>query len=249
MIDAVGNVSSVLLIGGTSELGQAVLTRLTGPRLKRVVLAGRPSRELRAAAARVRACGVPNVEVLEFDATDPTGHPAVIEAAFTQGDIDVAIMAVGFAPAFDADRPDPGLAARCIEANLTGTVSCGLDIARRLRGQGHGTMVYFASAAPAGRTPTDFVFATSQAGVASFATGLSQWMRGSGARVVLVRLGHIPTKLGALTDSHLPLAEPADVAAAVADAIRGRRRSVTYVPANARRRALLRLPRGRKFRR
>lgn len=248
MIDAVGNVSSVLLVGGTSELGQAVLTRLTGPRLARVVLAGRPSAELEAAAAHVRACGVAKVQVLSFDATDPAGHAAVVEAAFGSGDIDVVIMAVGSVTVLDPDRPEARMAALGIETNLAGPVGFGLAVAARLRAQGHGAMICFAGSAPIGSTPTDVVFAAAQAGFDTFALGVSRWLRGSGARLILVRPGHIPTKLGAPTHRHQPVADPTDVAAAVATALRSSRRTVVYVPPNARR-VRLRLPGTGRFRR
>jgi len=248
VIDAVGNVSSVLLVGGTSELGQAVLTRLTGPRLARVVIAGRPSTELEAAAAHVRACGVTTVEVLSFDAADPARHAAVVEAAFAGGDIDVAIMAVGSVSALDADHPDPRQAALGIDTNLAGPVGIGLAVAARLRGQGHGVMICFAGSIAAGSNPTDVVFAAAQAGFDTFALGVSRWLRGSGARLILVRAGHIPTKLGAPNPRDLPVADPTDVAAAVAAALRSGRRTVVYVPPHARR-TRLRLPGTGRFRR
>ncbi|MDQ4092671.1 MAG: decaprenylphospho-beta-D-erythro-pentofuranosid-2-ulose 2-reductase, partial [Actinomycetota bacterium] len=41
MIDAVGNPQSLLLLGGTSEIGLAVAERFVRDRTRRVVLAGR----------------------------------------------------------------------------------------------------------------------------------------------------------------------------------------------------------------
>ena len=49
VIDAVGNPQSVLLLGGTSEIGLAVVEAFASDRPMRVVLAGRPSERLDAA--------------------------------------------------------------------------------------------------------------------------------------------------------------------------------------------------------
>ena len=54
MIDAVGNPQSVLLLGGTSEIGLAVVEAFANDRPMRVVLAGRPSARLDAAKMRAR---------------------------------------------------------------------------------------------------------------------------------------------------------------------------------------------------
>lgn len=60
-----------------------------------VVLAGRPgSRHREAAIESIREAGAASVRWLDFDAADPAGHPAVIQAAFDQP-VDVAIVAFG----------------------------------------------------------------------------------------------------------------------------------------------------------
>lgn len=57
MIDAVGTPQSVLLLGGTSEIGLAVVDAYAARRSLRVVLAGRPSERLTAAADRLQRTG------------------------------------------------------------------------------------------------------------------------------------------------------------------------------------------------
>ncbi len=54
MIDAVGNPQSLLLLGGTSEIGLAIAERYARRRPLRVVLAARPSPRLDAAAEQLR---------------------------------------------------------------------------------------------------------------------------------------------------------------------------------------------------
>ena len=55
MIDAVGNPQSILLLGGTSEIGLATVRAFAADRALRVVLAARPGPRLDAARKAVLA--------------------------------------------------------------------------------------------------------------------------------------------------------------------------------------------------
>ena len=55
MIDALGTPSSLLLLGGTSDIGVAVAERYLDQRPLRVVLAARPSPRREARAERLRS--------------------------------------------------------------------------------------------------------------------------------------------------------------------------------------------------
>ncbi|MDQ2724705.1 MAG: decaprenylphospho-beta-D-erythro-pentofuranosid-2-ulose 2-reductase, partial [Actinomycetota bacterium] len=57
MRDSLGAIGSVLVLGGYSEIGLAIATRLAGPRHATVVLAGRDETKLAAAADAVRGAG------------------------------------------------------------------------------------------------------------------------------------------------------------------------------------------------
>ena len=92
VIDAVGNPQSILLLGGTSEIGLATVEAFASDRPLRVVLAGRPSPRLDEAKARLEARGCA-VEVIPFDARE--GDVEVVAKAFASGDIDVALVAFG----------------------------------------------------------------------------------------------------------------------------------------------------------
>src|SRR5215469_12018886 len=81
----------VLLIGGTSEIGLAILTALRLPAEADVMLAGRDADRLRLAAATLPA----RVTVLPYDATDPAAHEKLVAEAFAGGPVDVVISAAG----------------------------------------------------------------------------------------------------------------------------------------------------------
>jgi hypothetical protein len=84
VMDAVGDVQRVLLLGGTSEIGLAVLRRLAGRRHLAAVLAGRPTDRLDAVAAELRAEGH-DVDLVHFDAEDRRTWAPAVEKAFAGG--------------------------------------------------------------------------------------------------------------------------------------------------------------------
>ena len=118
MIDALGNPQSILLLGGTSEIGLAVVEAFATDRPLRVVLAARPSERLDAARARLEARGCA-VELLPFDAEALETHSDVVRKAFTGGDIDVAVVAFGLLGDNEKAWTDASLAVRLAQVNYT----------------------------------------------------------------------------------------------------------------------------------
>ena len=95
MIDALGNVQSVLLVGGTSEIGHAILTRFAqGGRLQRIVLLGRNEEALEQTAEKWRDAGVEATGVLA-DLSGELDVPVLTGRCFDGGGIDVVVLAAG----------------------------------------------------------------------------------------------------------------------------------------------------------
>ena len=92
MRDAVGSVRSVLLLGGRSEIGLAVVERLVREGAREVVLAARGGAE---APHSLAALG-PKVHSLDFDAAQYETHAATVGGAVELvGDLDVVVDAFG----------------------------------------------------------------------------------------------------------------------------------------------------------
>ena len=230
MRDALGAVQSVLVLGGSSEIGVAVASALAGPRHASVVLAGRHPDALREAAASVAAAGAARVETVAFDALDPPSHDAVVErAAGMVGDLDVVVVAFGVLGDQARDEAGGDGAVRVASTNYVGGVSAGLAATRRLRAQGHGTIVFLSSVAGERARKANFVYGSSKAGLDGFALGLGDSLVGTGVRVVVVRPGFV---LGRMTAGRKPAplaTTPAAVGAATADAV-ARGRELVWVP-------------------
>src|SRR5215218_5792737 len=80
MIDAVGNPQTILLLGGTSEIGLAICERYLRTAPARIVLAALPDDPGRDdAVAQMQAAGARAVELIDFDAVDTDSHPKVID--------------------------------------------------------------------------------------------------------------------------------------------------------------------------
>lgn len=215
MKDPFGAVGSVLVLGGYSEIGVAIATRLAGPRQATVVLAGRDPAKLAQAAATVGRAGAARVETLAFDAADTAGHEAfVTSVADLIGDIDVVVIAFGLLGDQDADAAGGDGAVRLLEANYVGAVSVALPLARLLRAQGHGTLVVLSSVAGERVRKANFIYGSTKAALDGFAQGLGDSLAGSGAQVLIVRPGFV---IGRMTEGMKP-APLATTPDAVADA-------------------------------
>jgi decaprenylphospho-beta-D-erythro-pentofuranosid-2-ulose 2-reductase len=225
VIDAVGNPQSLLLLGGTSEIGLAIALRYARQRPIRVVLAGRPSERLDAAAAQLREVGA-TVSTLPFDAKKPETHGEVIEKAFADGDIDVSIVAFGLLGDQEQAWTDLALAQELAEVNYVAAVTVGVALADRLRKQGHGSVIALSSAAGERARRSNFVYGSTKAGFDAFYTGLTYALQPAGVKVTVVRPGFVRSKMTEGMKS-APMAQtPDQVAEATVKAVRAGREQV-----------------------
>jgi len=232
MKDALGAVQSVVVLGGSSEIGVAIAATLAGPRHATVVLAGRHPEALSAAATAVSAAGAGRVETVAFDATDTPSHEPFVEGLPSLvGDVDVDVVVLAFGVLGDQATDEgggPG-AVELAATNYVGAVSVGLAVARLLRRQGHGTLVVLSSVAGERVRKANFIYGSSKAGLDGFAQGLGDSLAGSGATVLIVRPGFVHSKMTAGMDAAPLATTPQKVAdATVAALVSGRQ--IVWVP-------------------
>ena len=229
MRDALGGVQSVLVLGGSSDIGVATARRLLGSRAGTVVLAGRRPEALGAATEALRRAGAGQVETVALDADDTAGHGAFVEQVFDARDFDVVVLAAGVLGDQDAAERDPEVAVTVLRTNFLGCASVALHVARRLRVQGHGTLVVLSSVAGERVRRSNFVYGAGKAGLDGLALGLGDSLVGSGAAVMVVRPGFVHTKMTAGRPPG-PLATTAEaVAEAIDDGLR-RGHEIVWVP-------------------
>ncbi len=229
MIDALGRPQSLLLLGGSSEIGLAAVRALAGDRLRRVVLAGRPSERLDAAVEDIRGLGVDEVGRVELDAARTLEHAAAIRPVFAAGDVDVVLMAIGELGDQVSAEADPEVAVRTAQATYVGPMSAMLHAAEGLRAQGHGVLVVLSSVAAVRPRRANFVYGSAKAGLDAVAQGLGAALAGSGVSVVTVRPGFVRTRMTRGLPEAPFATGPDQVAAAVRAAVRDRP-EVVWVP-------------------
>ncbi|OBG37294.1 MULTISPECIES: decaprenylphospho-beta-D-erythro-pentofuranosid-2-ulose 2-reductase [Mycolicibacter] len=224
VFDATGNPQSILLLGGTSEIGLAICARYLRNASAGVVLAclpGDPGRD--GAVAAMEAAGAKSVRIVDFDALDTASHPAMIDSAFSGGDIDVAIVAFGM----DADAEElwhnQAKAVQVAGINYTAAVSVGVLLAGKMGAQGFGQIIAMSSVAGERVRRTNFVYGSTKAGLDGFYLGLGEALREDGVRVLVIRPGQVRTRFSAHVKEAPLTVDKEDVAElAVAAAAKGK---------------------------
>ncbi|MGV0871723.1 decaprenylphospho-beta-D-erythro-pentofuranosid-2-ulose 2-reductase [Mycolicibacterium sp. XJ879] len=199
VLDAVGNPQTILLLGGTSEIGLAICERYLRDAPARVILAevpGHPGRD--AAVAQLEAAGAKSVEVLDFDGLDTESHPKVIDAAWRGGDaprdIDVAIVAFGLLGDAEELWQNQRKAVQIAGINYTAAVSVGVLLGEKMRAQGFGRIIAMSSAAGERVRRSNFVYGSTKAGLDGFYLGLGEALREYGVSVLVIRPGQVRTR-------------------------------------------------------
>ena len=215
----------MLLIGGTSENGLAILAALPLKPDAEVLLAGRDATRLEAAAAGLPA----RVRVLRYEATERAAAERLTADATAGGPVDLVISAAGVLIPQGRLDVAPAEAGLLVETNFTSHVTVLLAVAEQMRRTGGGTIVILSSVAALRPRRANFVYGAAKAGLDAFGRGLADALHGSGVRVMLVRPGFVVGRMTAGM-SPAPLSTtPADVGAAVAAGL-ARSSAVVWVP-------------------
>lgn len=234
MRDALGAVQSVLILGGTSEIGAATARALVGRRARRVVLAARDVERAKQLAGELRRLGTEKVDAIEFDALAPATHDDVIrEAADRLGDIDLAVVAIGVLGDEAAAREQTRPLVEMLETNFVGAASAMAATARTMKAQGHGTIVVLSSVAGERARKSNYAYGSSKAGLDAFAQGLGDSLEGTGVQVMVVRPGFVRTRMTAGMEAP-PLSTTADAVAGAIVAGLARGAQTVWVPGSLR---------------
>jgi decaprenylphospho-beta-D-erythro-pentofuranosid-2-ulose 2-reductase len=201
VFDAVGNPQSILLLGGTSEIGLAICERYLQDSPARIILADLPNHPKRdEAIAAMKAAGAKSVEWIDFDGVKNDTHPAVIDAAWANGDVDVAIVAFGLLGDAEELWVNQRKAVQIAEINYTAAISVGVLVGEKMRAQGSGRIIAMSSAAGERVRRSNFVYGSTKAGLDGFYLGLGEALQEYGVRVLVIRPGQVRT---ATTIAHL----------------------------------------------
>lgn len=224
----------VLLVGGSSEIGLAIVRRIASERPVRPYLLGRDGARLAGAATALERSGCARAELDLVDAEDLDSHAAAIARAFERsGGFELVVLAVGVLGAQQGLDADPAQAAEVMRVNFAGCGSLLLHCLRALRGQGRGTMVVLSSVAAERPRAGNAIYGAAKAGLDALAQGLADGTAGSGVRVLVVRPGFVRTRMTAGLAPAPMATTPEQVAEATVTALGGRANTV-WVPGRLR---------------
>ncbi|MGI8794644.1 MAG: decaprenylphospho-beta-D-erythro-pentofuranosid-2-ulose 2-reductase [Acidimicrobiales bacterium] len=231
MRDAVGAVQSVLVLGGSSDIGVAAAKRLAKPRSGQVVLAGHNQDHLDRAKAELEAHGTAVAATAFFDGADVNSHRAAIGDLFrTHDGFDVVIVAFGVLGEQDLCEADASAAVDVGQVNYLGAMSACIEVGERLVEQGHGGLVVLSSVAGERPRRSNFIYGSTKAGLDAFAIGLHEALRPKGVDVVVVRPGFVRSKMTAGMKAAPMAVDPEDVARVIDQGLRKRSRIVWAPP-------------------
>ena len=186
MIDATGNPQTILLLGGTSEIGLAIVERVPAPS-SRCGWCWRAS----------PATSWPDATVAELTAAgrdrgrrarlrrDRLRHPPRRDrrGLGRSRDIDVAIVAFGLLGDAEELWQDQAKAVQIAQVNYTGAVSVGVLLGQKMKAQGYGQIIAMSTVAGEQVRRSNFVYGSTKAGLDGFYRNCSarRWRR-SGRR-------------------------------------------------------------------
>lgn len=209
----------VLLLGGTSEIGLAIVREIARRDAVDVTLLGRETGRLAEAAAGLAEIGCERVEVGELDALAPADHGAAIDAVFARGPCDIVILAIGVLSVAGGFGRDVGDAVNVMAVNFVGCGSLMLHVLRAMsRG---GTLVVLSSVAGERVRASNAVYGASKAGLDGLAQGLIGAASAAGVRILIVRPGFVTGRMTAGLRRPPLSTTPEAVAADVATALDG----------------------------
>src|SRR5947209_13687727 len=166
--------SRVLLIGGTSEIGLAIVRRMALESAVRPYLLGRDPERLTVARSELERVGCTDTTVDVVDADDLDTHAAVIGRAFERmGGCDVAVLAVGVLGAQAGIEADAAEAAEVLRVNFVGAGSLLLECLRAMRARRHGTLVILSSVAAERARAGNAIYGAAKSGLDALAQGLA----------------------------------------------------------------------------
>jgi len=231
MKNGVGVPQNIVLFGGTSEIGQAIVSGLVQPGVANVSLV---CRDVDAGTLFAESLGERfddlSVDVVRFDAADHSSMKAIVDEVCDGGrDIDVAVIAQGVLAEGVDYFGHPEKVAEVMSVNATASISLLYALADRMRRQGYGRIVLLSSVAGVRVRKGNSVYGASKAAVDSLAIALDHELEGTGVSVLVVRPGFVVSKMTTGMKKAPFSTTPGAVAKIVVASVNGTR-TVVYAP-------------------
>jgi decaprenylphospho-beta-D-erythro-pentofuranosid-2-ulose 2-reductase len=218
---------SVLVIGGTSDIGRAV-SRLYAGKGWHVAITSRDPAAGRREADHLETSTWDSPELMQLDVLDTASLRPFVDSFEKLPDTVVCV--VGLLPDQSRAASDAEYASVALRTNFEGPAMLLGLFAERFERRGSGTIVGVSSVAGNRGRASNYVYGSAKAGLTAFLSGLRARLWRSGVRVVTVTPGFVRTRMTAgMRLNAFLTAEPTEVAEAIFRAAETRHRDTVYV--------------------
>lgn len=231
MKDAFGNIEKVFLLGGTSDIGLAVISELASSKsLKEVVLAGRDASKMRLFYSELmQKYAEVEFDFCIIDLNQPAQIFDTIKAEFSKREFDLLLLSAGHLPKEDIAIEDPNKTLETAQVNFVGPLQVAVSALGFMQKQGFGTIVNVSSVAVVRPRPDVSLYGASKGALDYWIEAKGLVLRDSPIRLINVRPGMVRTKMSShLKDAPLTV-EVSHVSHAVVQSLHGNK-SLIWVP-------------------
>lgn len=186
---------TVLVLGATSAIAQAVMRQLTNPQTK-FFLVGRSDSRLKTIAQDLTVRGAKQVETLTIDLADvDTSEKLVKSVQAFSSVIDHVFVAYGALGNHVASIDQPAEALSILTANFTSVVGHLTALTPLLRTQRSGAITVLSSVAGDRGRQSNYFYGAAKGGLSIFLQGLRNYLQPFGVRVVTIKAGFVDTPM------------------------------------------------------
>jgi decaprenylphospho-beta-D-erythro-pentofuranosid-2-ulose 2-reductase len=220
-------VTSVLIIGGTSAIAQAVAHQLAGKGVH-FILWGRSRSRLDIVATDLRVRWGVTVDVEAFDFNEFSQYEMAFERAVVR-EVDLALICHGTLGDQNLCERDLVAMEQEIRLNLLSAVRLLSLLANYFERRGKGCLAAISSVAGDRGRKSNYVYGTAKAALNTFLQGLRNRLYSNGVHVITIKPGFVDTPMTTNLKKGLLFASPEAVAR---DIVRGieKKKCVIYTP-------------------
>lgn len=192
-----GERKRIVIIGGSSSIAEHC-ARLWVESSVDLTLVGRDIRRLEQVAADLRVRSPQSmIDTLEAGFVDAAAIRIAVDAAFSRGKIDIALIAHGSLPDQGSCQVDLEVCQKTLEINGISPALYAEAFAARMEKYDHGTVALVGSVAGDRGRKSNYVYGAAKGLIARYAQGLQHRLSGSGVKVVLIKPGPTDTPMTA----------------------------------------------------
>lgn len=187
---------TALVTGSSQGIGEALAHGLASAGAA-IVLNGRDTEKLEAAAARLRGAGA-TAHMLAFDVTDAKAAASAIDGfESSTGPIDILVNNAGMQHRTPLEDFDPEMFERLLKTNISSVFIAGQACARHMIGRGKGKIINIASVQTALARPGIAPYTATKGAVANLTKGMATDWGPHGLQCNAIAPGYFDTPLNA----------------------------------------------------